>query len=156
MANTSKEKIKLYVVIGLSVVAALLAYIRFVRKPTQGPGSRPAPGVAESVYEIPELPAWLSGDSPLRLAESFPYRRPPRDIFAPADAASGKRRLAGENGGRLRLSAVMMGPQGRLAVINNQVFGVGQHLGAYTVAEIGEREVVLLKGSTKLVLMMGE
>jgi len=160
MNSKSSEKIKLYAVIGLSIIAVIMAYVRFGPKPSRSSEPTIESAVVESAYGIPELPDWLAHAPTAIAAERLPDSSPIRDLFAPAEeapVASTTRppRSAGLDGQPF-LSAIMTGRQGALAVIDENILRVGEQIGKYTVAEIGRRHVVLRDGDTSLVLQVGK
>jgi hypothetical protein len=162
MTSGSDEKIKLYAVIGLLIVAALVGYFRFGRKPKATVRAAPdaAPVAAGALFDIPALPDWLGGDPLVLEAADALYVPPTRDLFAPhyalPDGEGGPDGSPAAGTGRPRLSAVMMGGQGAVAVINGQVLRVGESLGDYRVVDIQRGVAVLQAGTKRLVLRVAE
>lgn len=160
MGNMSKQRIELIAVIALAVVAAVIAYFRFVRKPASQPPSGIPGAVEASGHEIPELPDWLLGADSADFRQRPPYARPARDLFAPVEETSVHQPEPTPTPSSIDvppvLTAVMRGAQGTLAVISDKVVGVGDKIGKYTVVEIGRQHAVLLSGDTRSLLQLGE
>lgn len=171
MAQTDSEKVKIYVVIALLIVAGFVAYWRFGPKKGQPSGAKAGATGAGSSFVIPELPAWLADfDSPLT-TDRAPYAPPSRDIFKPANEAPASEKPTHANTSRVprsdkpevvtekealpQLSAVMMGAGEGLAVIDGEIFRVGESVGEYIVESIQRKRVVLRKGETQITLTIG-
>ncbi len=159
MALPPAEKIKLYIVIGLSCVAAVMAYFTFVRKPDKA-GPVAESGAADSMYEIPVLPDWLDEAAPTPELARSTYRAPSRSLFAPIPDAPRKpvspQRKFVPFMGPPRLTAIMTGRMGAVAVINGTIMKEGQSIGEYTITEIGHDHAVLVQGESRLVLKVGK
>jgi hypothetical protein len=155
----SDDKVKLYAVIGLVVVAGIIAYFRFFNKPAK---SRPAPGqeTSQVAYEIPALPDWLARDETVAARVRPAYAPPVRDIFTPAPDPKvdpePEPEPEPEPPGPPKLTAVMMQGQEALAVISGQIVRKGEKIDDYTVLAIGRRRAVLEKGGVRIVLSMDE
>lgn len=169
MTKTGNEKTKIYAVIALLFVAAIIAYFRFGHKLRQPEGKRDVSNTEQSGFTIPELPPWLSDlDTPLTTTRA-PYTKPSRDIFAPeretpstdgatrdSAATAQKTHEAKEDQANPQLSAIMMGASGGLAVIDGEVLRIGETVKGYTVAEIRKNSVLLRKGEVTFVLNIGD
>ena len=154
MKKLSKQEIQLYAVIGLSVVFVILAYLRFGHKPDSPTTGNIDTVEATATDEDPELAAWLATASSIGNVTPAPYVQPSRDLFAPVNTMSSGQKSGRHN--RAHLSAVVSGQDGKLAIINNQILGVGERLGTLTVIEIGASHAVLNDGETRLVIQVGE
>jgi hypothetical protein len=173
MPQTKDEKVKLYAVIALAVVAAFIAYSRFGPKRGGASKSEAKTRAAGSSFIIPKLPVWLADfNSPLQV-ERAPYAPPSRDLFSPAASEGGKAEAptaAPEEADKPepkdevavqaepalpRLSAVMMGSGGALAVIDGEILRVGHTIGAYTIEEIKRKHVILRDGKQRIMLKVG-
>ena len=164
--QSQSEQIKFYVVIVLSIVAAVMAYFRFTDKPRPDAARADSPPAA-ALYDIPELPGWISSNAPLMTVDSLPpvtvdslpYTPPRRDIFAPV-AETPPKTAAHHEKTRVpiapRLSGIMQGVQGSQAIIDGKIVRVGGSVGEYTVSEISPRAVILTSPTDRLVLTVGE
>ena len=153
------ERIKIYVVVALSIVAAVLAYFRFFAQP-RPPAPTPEADPAEALYTIPDLSNGLKNYPSLGADGPRRYKPPSRDIFAPVEAAAppesanppGKHREPEHP----RLSSIMESMGRRRAIIDGKLVSEGERVGAYTVSSIGQRQVTLTSPGAQLTLTMGE
>ena len=159
MATASKQQIELYAVIALGIVAAILAYFRFMHKPDPGVSSSGGEATAAPAYEIPALPAWLKGGSPTASVARPEYVPPSRDLFAPVEEAPPPTVVPPREvkprpqADRVPvLSGTMKGARGAFAIINGSVVGIGDKVGKYVVTDIQRDTAVLQLGDARLVL----
>ncbi len=153
------EKIKVYIVIVLLIVAAIMAYFRFFSK-SRTSVSQTVSASAADLYDIPRIPAQMSEVFSPAADEKAPYAPPRRDIFAPMAAAPPElvdtldttNRVADR---RPNLSGIMHGAHGTQAIIDGKIVRVGETVGGYTVSEIGQRQVILTSPTERLVLTVG-
>ncbi len=153
------EQKKVYAAAVLCVVAAVMAYVRFVR-PAREDGAPPGGTVAETPYQLPDLPKWIEG--PLAPADDGPkpYRPPSRDLFArgvetgPDGAPGGTPRH--REPARPRLQGIMRGANDTRAMVDGRIVTTGDTVGAYKVLAILPREVILESPEGRLVLTVGE
>lgn len=160
MGNMSKKQVEVIAVVALALVAMVMAYVRFGRKPAGKPSSRaPAPEAASS-YEIPALPDWLEDESSTALPDSPAYAPPSRDLFAPADKKARNVHEAQLKShspdGQPVLTGTIRSARGALAIINGRVVGAGEKIDGYTVLEIRDDEVVLLHEGRRIVVKREE
>lgn len=163
-----QEKIKLYVVLGLLVVAAVVAYLRFFRK---GSGRSPAGTTADMTVELFDPAAVQSvltefadlGAQPA--GEPVPITRNP---FTPGDivlsAEPPPEQLTSEEeedeknieGQEFALKGIIWSGGTALARINDSLVKAGESVDGYTVDRIARDRVVLTspKGRT-IVLTIG-
>ena len=154
--KTSKETVKLVVVIALSVVAAVMAYFRFIRKPADSTPPEPDTAAGVLVLAIPDLPDWLVGGVVLDIADSTPYRPPIRDLFAPVIETNTVIAPPRQDYAPRLTGIIQGGAPNALAVIDGRIVRAGQQFGKYTVLEIRPHAVVLQDGDTRTVLPMGK
>lgn len=157
---------KIMAVIVLSIVAVVMAYFRFFHKPESSASTEESVSV-EALFPIPELPASFNRVAAQRHEAPVAYKPPARDIFAPPappaplpGSAAYSNRLA--RGGAasapvpepLQLTGLMQSAQGPQAIINGKIVRTGDRVGAYMVAETGQREVVLTNATERIVLTL--
>ena len=168
--SAQKEQIKLYIVVALSVVAAVMAYFRFVHTSRlSAPRTENAP--AADLYEMPELPGWMSSNSPPMAVDRLPYTPPRRDIFAPiaetptkaeapaeaeAPPAPRSRDASPREPARPRLSGIMRGAKEPQAIIDGKIVHAGEKVGVYTVSAISQSGVILTSATDRLILSVGK
>ena len=162
--KAQSDQIKFYAVIVLSVAAAAMAYFRFVGESRpSAPLTASAP--ATDLYEIPELPGWMSSSPSPVPADALPYKSPQRDIFAPVAEAPPEieappkteaRDAAPRAQARPRLSGILQGAKGSQAIIDGKIVRTGERVGEYTVSAISPRGVTLSSPTGRLILKVGE
>jgi hypothetical protein len=157
MDKTNKKQVEFYAVVALVIVAAIVAYFRFFRRPTGAPRVDSDDAIAESTLEIPELPGWVADGAVVASQERPAYTPPPRDLFARAivkETSSGEPDPVRRSPDGLPvLTGTMQGKGGRvLAIVNGQIIGVGGKVDGYTVTRIKEGEVVLERGDKRKVV----
>jgi hypothetical protein len=160
----SRERMKLYIVIGLSTLFVAVGYFRFFHgkiiffKP-------PDRGVAiQAVIEVPavDLKGIPSKEWPQKMASERP-RAGLRDIFAPAAKAPVKETAAEvppvTNAAvplkplpALLLTGTIVGGKRPLAVINGQFLRKGEMIAGFEVVSIA-RDQVILSGDGRKVLL---
>jgi hypothetical protein len=165
MERTKVEQIKLYVVIGLALLAGVLAYFRFLhQKPAKAACSQPS-AFPVSQLLVPEVEAPILKSTVKK--EPPPVEAPPvvlRDIFEPIRIGQETPRKNQEdipqpaepNPPRetFKLKGTLLGRGEPLAIIDHQIVRAGSQLGKYKVSRIRKNEVVLDWGHQKIVLEM--
>ena len=157
----SAGRIKIYLVVGLGLVLAALAY-RYVKTKAASRGNlAPTPATA-SLADIPDLS--------LLHQESLPTTRLPtdnvkesrresiRDVFAPLRSLPRGRSgpIMGRGNQRsttsLKLRGVIVGGNNSIAIINDKFVRIGERIDGYKVVKIEENEVLLKSGNKTLKL----
>ncbi len=157
MATASREQLKIYIVIGLSVVFIALGYFRFF------PGKNAAPGVKAGVAVTPariEVPApVLPGMTPApRAPESVPDppRTALRNIFAPGQELSREPSAFRPEPPKplpsLTLTGTITGGRSTLAFINGRTLRLGEKIEGFRVISI-TRNQVSLEGGGRMVIL---
>ena len=156
-----REKIKLYVVIGLLFVAAIVGYFRFAHKikdPDSGIAKLP---VEEMKFDMSQIqkskPKKRSQETGLSVNESLSNNI--RDIFTPVQLPTESEPLieaeqAPEPTGVLELKGIIMGGEKPMAVINDKFVLMGEKIGEYQIVRIDPTEVLLRSGSHEKVLQV--
>ena len=154
-----KEKIKLYLVVGLMVAAAAVAYFRFFHKSGTGP---PPVSVASPVGPV-RVPVAQAAPQPKEVKKT-PVRQEPlraelRDIFAPLAQPTPELEQLVEEAQPipelppgLTLQGTILAGKKSIAVINERFLRLGDAVGEYRVARIDRNGVVLRAGEVEVVL----
>jgi hypothetical protein len=152
MSKERSDKIRLYVLLGLSVVLVVALYFRFTHK-----------GGAEDTGEVPEeasperlaIPEVdldvLQSNRLLGQAVRAVLRDPVRDIFVPGGTLGTDEKAQSGAGdsvslASLKLKGVVAGGRSPLALINDQFVRTGDSVDGYRVVRIDKKEVLLDSG----------
>lgn len=163
MNGKNGEKIKLYLVIALSVIFVISFYFRFIQakvKETET-GHSPEPPPARAEILVPRIDPSLLRNT--RARETLTDNGPEeilRDIFIPAFSFLKSSKKPGQPEPALppqplpsyRLSGTIVGRESAIAVIDNRFLRPGDSIGEYRVARIGEKDVLLESGERKILL----
>lgn len=160
MPSQKSEKLKLYVVIGLLVVAAIVAYFRFVHKKDAPGGNTTNGGLQKVKFDI----SLIKKTKPKTRRESTllvnePFNIHIRDIFSPVQLPTESRppgpvKPAPRPIGILKLKGTVIGGKEPVAVINDKFVRMGEKIGEYQIVRIDSNEVVLRSGSHEKVLQV--
>lgn len=154
-------RIKIYLVVGLGLVLAALAY-RYVKTKAVRTGNfAPTPATA-TISDIPDL-SLLSKESfkTTRLATwnvREPRRDSVRDVFAPLRSLPrGKSQPPRGRGTQrrtssLKLRGVIVGGNNSIAIINDKFVRIGERIDGYKVVRIEAKKVFLKSGNKTLKL----
>ena len=164
MTGDKKEQIKTYVVIGLAVVAATVAYFRFVHK--KAPRSaKPAPtAVATAPLDVSKIDIKLPENTKSEKSLFDESLRPfVRDIFAPLKWPEPKEEIKPPEPEPpkpppvLKLRGTIVEGEKAIAIINDQFVRPGDWIDEYRVVRISKDKVFLSSVSRQMVLdMYGE
>jgi len=159
MNTENSEKIKLYIVIGLLIVAGIVAYFRFFYKNEDADSKSnllTTQGIAFDISKIQDI-------KPIKKPQKFQWpsngtsSNTIRDIFAKAELAASPDSRTQVNGsndsiGVLELKGIIMGGNQPMAVIDDKFIKIGERIGDYQLVKIGSNEVVLQSNSDKKIL----
>ncbi len=180
MPATKIEQIKIYVVIVLALVAAVVGYFRFIHKKTTPDIVKTASITALSGDEtsdgkikIPER----KRDKQVELHMEDPLRTDIRDIFTPLHLTKKVKRKTKRPSPKkapppmpikvesppepkkpppptimLELNGTIVGGNNPVAIINNQFLRTGEWIGGYQVVKIDKYKVLLSSGDYQKVL----
>ena len=160
MRQKKSEKLKLYVVIGLLLVAGIVAYFRFIHK-TKAPDSAstklPPQEVKFDVSQIQKTNP--TRFQPARLPVNEPFRKDIRDIFMPLQMPTEPELLiqaeqTPEPTDVLKLKGIIIGGNEPMAIINDKFVRKGEKIAGYQVVSIDLNEVVLMSGRHEKVLQV--
>ena len=162
LQTKDSERIKIYIVIGLSVVLVTMAYFRFFHKKP-----KPSRSVAPATVTAPETQFELLQPEEVSLKNTQPRdsvvreskRAVIRDIFAPLKSLPRASRLAkkgasSNRGGSLRLKGVIIGGKHPIAIINDKLVRKGERIGDYTVVRVEKKQVYLRSANRNIRLTL--
>lgn len=156
-------RIKIYLVVGLGLVLAALAY-RYVKTKAARPGNLVSTPATASLSDIPELSLFRQESLPTtRLAKSNvrePRRDSIRDVFAPlrslprgkSQPPTGRRTQRRTTS--LKLRGVIVGGNNSIAIINDKFVRIGEQIDGYKVVRIAAKEVLLKSGNKTIRLRL--
>jgi type II secretory pathway component PulC len=162
MPKMTVDQIKKYIVIGLSLVMAIVGYFRLIHGKTQ-PEEMINPSLPDSSapgfeMQIVEPVTWQQEDWHARLAAEAmrPLRR---DIFLPAKPLKRVKLKPAANiqqkpAPKLKLRGTVVGGDEPIAIIDDQFIRTNESIAGYKVIWIGKKMVVLHSGEKKMVLEM--
>jgi hypothetical protein len=152
MSKAKSDKIRLYVLLGLTLVLVVALYSRFTHKESaEATGEAPEAAPPERLA-IPEVDFdSLQGNRLLGRAVRAVLRDPVRDIFVPGGTIGADENELGATGGSvkiasLKLKGVVAGGENPLALINDTFVRTGDSIDGYRVVRIEKKEVFLDSG----------
>jgi type II secretory pathway component PulC len=160
MPKMTVDQIKKYIVIGLSMVLAIVGYFRLIHGKTQpeeiinpSHSDSSAPGFE---MQIAEPVTWQQEDWHARLAAE-PMRPLRRDIFLPAKPLKGVKvkpvaKMPQKPAPKLKLRGTVVGGDEPIAIIDDKFIRTNELIAGYKVIWIGPKMVVLHSGEKKLIL----
>ena len=174
MQGKKGEQIKVYIIIGLALVAAIVGYFRFIHKKPIRDADRTPSTVPIALSDAPQVE--------IKDTRNARWREPPvneslpvvlRDIFVPLKSPKKARKRPtaplkspeeaqsqpteqkpSKPPPSLKLSGTIVGGDWPIAIINDQFVRIGDWIGEYKVVRIGKTEVVLDSGDRKIELEM--
>jgi len=153
------DRQRVVVLAAMIVIAALIAYFRFGRKPSKVTATTPpAETVAQvGTTDIDGLLARAERSNPKK-PEKYPALK--RNLFVPGGRLAGLGDSAdavpiSDAGIPLRVSSIMVGAGGSLATINGALLSEGQSVGGYSIDKITREFVHLRRGSRTFILTPG-
>jgi hypothetical protein len=169
MPDSKSERIKLYIVIALAILAVIVAYFRFFYHKSPKPGTQTPSTYASGEITVPQV----NYKSPPELQKPLKEKREDfraeiRDIFAPPlpPKKAEKQRvtmtaLSGEENSPpaepvpvFTLGGTIIGSGKPMAIINERFLRVGELIQGYKVVSIEARRVLLVSGKNKIALEM--
>jgi hypothetical protein len=160
MPTKRSEKIKLYIVAALAVIAAVVAYIRFIHKGQDVPviaADRPQP---TAKLELPKIEKpQPHGPRSARFPSTEFFDLKIRNIFEPAALPPEPKAPEKKKPGKIKNAAPKPAPslsldlqgtitdgENPLAIINNKFYRVGQKIGDYRIVAIAPNTVYFEAG----------
>lgn len=162
MPEKKNERAKLYVVIGLALVLAVVAYFRFAHKKKVTPAVARTPLPAATLrLDIPQIKIPHRQDAQLhKSAAKEAMRTFIKDIFVPSTAPNAEVRFPDQESLKpvpcLKLKGTIVGGENAIAVINDEFVHTGDRIGEYRVVRISEGEVLLMSDIHQMVLKVLE
>ena len=158
MAGTKADKIKIYMVIALSMVLIINGYFRFFHGKGSGPKDGTPSGLTPVQFEIPKISPEIPPDPQTPGSVNLePVQALMRDIFSPLNATP-----AGEMKTRkkkdsapppaMRLKGIVVGGENPVALIDDRFVRKGDWIGEYRVVRIEKKAVLLDSGERKILL----
>jgi hypothetical protein len=160
MAKLKSEKIKIYIVMVLVFVAAIVAYFRFMHNKNGANvdiAGHPQKEVKLDVSQIQKTrPKRLQA---VKLPENEPFRMNIRDIFKPAEIPTEPEQLLqveqiSAPTGAFELKGIIIGGKQPMAIINDKFVRIGEKIGEYIIVSIDPNEVLLKSGMHEKVLQV--
>lgn len=159
MPKMTVDQIKKYIVIGLSLVLAIVGYFRLIHGKTQSEAmdqSLSDSAAPEFEMQIVEPVTWQQEDWHARLAAE-PMRPLQRDIFLPAKPLRSVKvkpvaKIPQKPAPKLKLRGTVVGGDEPIAIIDDKFIRKNELIAGYKVIWIGPKIVVLRSGEKKLIL----
>ncbi len=160
MPKMTVDQIKKYIVIGLSLVLAIVGYFRLIHSKIQSEEiinpSLSDSSAPEVEMQIVEPVTWQQKDWHARLAAE-PMRPLRRDIFFPAKPLKSLKvrpvaKMPQKPAPKLKLRGTVVGGDEPIAIIDDQFIRTNEWIAGYKVIWIGPKMVVLHSGEKKLIL----
>jgi hypothetical protein len=161
MSTKKSEKIKLYVVIGLVFVAAVVAYFRFVHKKNGADVDMAGHSPNEVNFDVSQIEKIKPKRRPREPGSpvNASLRLTIRDIFTPVELPTESDPLMHVETspapiGVLELKGTIIGGKEPMAVINDKFVRMGEKIGEYQIVKIDPNEVVLRSDSDEMALQV--
>ena len=163
---SNKENIKLAIMIGMAIIFVFVLKSRFSGKAVITSDSSVLSNETqiESLHQdsVRGYNTRMQEKTPARLKEMNDHdlKPPPflkRDLFSSRNPEiKPKREAAQMEAANLELTATIIDDQGALAIIGNEVLGIGEMLMGLRITAIKNNEVILSKGKSQHVLRIKE
>ncbi len=156
MSNKKKERIKIYIVIGLSLILVTLGYFSFIHKKSTPDDDHNPLTPPSAIFDVtkletakPQSDYWhiLFADEPINTIR--------RDIFAPLKSLKEVKKGSSEHRSSkptptFKLKGTIIGGGNSIAIINDRFVRIGDRIGEYKLVRIGKKGV-LLSSSNKII-----
>ena len=163
MAGKNPERIKIYVVIGLSLAFGMVGYFRFFYKKAEADVKSSEPVEVPSKIDLSSVQPIIQGRKQLNKELSTESFQPiARNIFAPL--TNPKRATAYKMQSMntekqqlvpaLRLKGTIVGGEGPIAIVNDMFLRTGDKIAGFKVVWIGTKTIMMEAGEQKLALEM--
>ena len=163
MPGKNTERIKIYVVIGLSLVFGIVGYFRFFYKKAEADVKSSKPVEVPSKIDLSSVQPIIQGRKQLNNALSTDSFQPiARDIFTPLTTPERANvpKMQSMNTEKhkplptLRLRGTIVGGEGPIAIVNDTFLRTGDEIAGFKVVWIGTKAIVMEAGERKLALEM--
>jgi len=163
MPRKNTERIKIYVVIGLSLVLGMVGYFRFFYKKAEADVKFIKQVEVPSKIDLSSVQQIIQGRKQLSKELSIESFQPiSRDIFAPLTtperANVSKRQSMNKENQKplpsLRLKGTIVGGERPIAIVNDTFLRTGDEIAGFKVVWIGTKAIEMEAGERKLALEM--
>jgi hypothetical protein len=163
MAGENTERIKIYVVIGLSLAFGMVGYFRFFYKKAEADVKSYEPVEVPSKIDLSSVQPIIQGRKQLHKEHSTESFQPvARNIFAPltnpkiatAYKMKGLNTQKQQRVPALRLKGTIVGGEGPIAIVNDTFLRTGDEIAGFKVVWIGTKTIMMEAGEQKLALEM--
>ena len=163
MAGKNTERIKIYVVIGLSLAFGMVGYFRFFYKKAEADVKSFEPVEVPSKIDLSSVQPIIQGRKQLNKELSTESFQPiARNIFAPLtnlkSATAYKMQSMNTEKQQLlpplRLKGTIVGGEGPIAIVNDKFLRTGDEIAGFKVVWIGTKTIMMEAGEQKLALEM--
>jgi len=163
MPGKNTERIKLYVVIGLSLVFGMVGYFRFFYKKAEADVKSSEQVEVPSKIDLSSVQPIIQGRKQLSKELSTESFQPiARDIFTPLTTPkrANAYKMQSMNTEKqqplppLRLKGTIVGGEGPIAIVNDTFLRTGDEIAGFKVVWIGTKTIVMEAGERKLALEM--
>jgi hypothetical protein len=161
MPTQKSKKVKLYIVIGLLVVAVIVAYFRFIHKKNGADADIASLSHKEARFDVSHLEKTKNKKNirKLRVPVNECLSINIRDIFSPVQLPAESASLiqtdkTPEPIGILELKGIIIGGKKPMAIINDKFVRTGEKIGEYQIVKIDPNEVLLKSVSHEMVLQV--
>jgi hypothetical protein len=155
----SRERKKLYIVIGLAVIFAVVGYFRFLHGKITFFNQTERGAAIPAAVEVPavDLKGIQPAGEPLKMVFDGP-RTGLRDIFSPVKAPASKipsmkaATMPVKPLPTLQFAGTIVGGKRPIAIINGQFLRIGEMIADFEVVAITRNQVILSGGGRKILL----
>ena len=162
MAVKGGEKIKIYLVIALSIIFVISFYFRFIQANVKEAEPVDSPQIPSARLIIPKIdPALLQDDQIQDSKTGDESQTVMRDIFSPIQSPESPAKktplqqpetVAPKTLPSFKLKGTIVGQGRSIAIIDDHFLRSGDWIGRYRVAEIGKKNVLLDSGDRTILL----
>ena len=163
---SNKENVKIVIMIGMAIILLVILKNRFAEK-TVHTSDTSAAGYETKLASLSQdaaqrYNARIPAKTPARLNKGMVQglKPPPflkRDLFSSRNIGTNPTRKAEHvEEVNLQLTATIVDGQGALAIIGNEVLGMGDMIQGFRVTAIQKNEVILTKGKKQYLLRIKE
>lgn len=163
MPGKNTERIKLYVVIGLSLVFGMVGYFRFFYKKAEADVQSSQQVEVPAKIDLSSVQPIIQGRTQLNKELSTESFHPiARDIFAPIISLKRANLAEIQSSNKekqkplppLRLKGTIVGGDRPIAIVNDTFLRTGDEIDGFKVVWIGTKAIVIEAGERKLALEM--
>ena len=163
MPGKNTERIKIYVVIGLSLAFGMVGYFRFIYQKAEADVKSSEPVEVPPKIDLSSVQPIIQGRKQLNKELSTESFQPiARNIFAPLTnpKRANAYKMQSMNPEKqqlipaLRLKGTIVGGEGPIAIVNDTFLRTGDEIAGFKVVWIGTKTIMMEAGEQKLALEM--